>query len=227
MRIATTSVDATPCLCTSCHSPLHRAGNHGYAAVVISSLGPAPTGRTSDVARDGAASARQSDQETQPKQARPDKARGGRQLTAEQLQVVSRLQSRDREVRAHESAHKAAGGSLAGGVSLSYQTGPDGRSYAIGGEVSIDSGAEREPQATITKMQRVIAAALAPADPSAQDQAVAAQAQSTMAAAMAQLSEQRSATSTKMSAGPDGEAAPAKGYGTPAESSGGLLDLIA
>jgi hypothetical protein len=40
----------------------------------------------------------------------------GRQLTPDQQRVVRELQARDREVRAHESAHKAAGGSLAGGI---------------------------------------------------------------------------------------------------------------
>lgn len=105
------------------------------------------------------------------------------QPSPEQLRLIAELQARDREVRAHESAHKAVGGSLAGGMSFSYQTGPDGRRYAVGGEVSIDTGGERDPQATIAKMRQVIAAALAPAQPSAQDRAVAAAARATMATA--------------------------------------------
>lgn len=111
-------------------------------------------------------------------------------LSPEQQRVVAELQARDQEVRAHEGAHKAAGGSLAGGMSLSYQTGPDGRRYAVGGEVSIDTGSERDPQATIAKMRQVIAAALAPAQPSAQDRAVAAAARAAMLAAERQLREQ-------------------------------------
>ncbi len=92
---------------------------------------------------------------------------------AEQIQIT-RLQARDREVRAHEAAHQAAGGGHAGAASFTYQQGPDGRRYAIGGEVPIDmSAVSGDPAATIAKMARVRAAALAPAQPSAQDLAVA------------------------------------------------------
>ncbi|MBN8525444.1 MAG: hypothetical protein J0M02_08920, partial [Planctomycetes bacterium] len=95
-------------------------------------------------------------------------------LSPDQLRMLAQLQARDREVRAHESAHKAVGGSLAGGVSYSYQTGPDGRRYAVGGEVSIDMGSAGDPRTTVERMRQVVAAALAPAQPSAQDRAVAA-----------------------------------------------------
>ena len=53
--------------------------------------------------------------------------------------------------------------------------GPDGNRYAIGGEVSIDvAPVDGDPEATIAKMEIVKAAALAPAEPSAQDRKVAA-----------------------------------------------------
>ena len=95
-------------------------------------------------------------------------------LTAGERLLIAKLQSRDREVRAHEAAHQGASGGGAGAASFSYQTGPDGRQYAIGGEVSIDmSTVGGDPQATIAKMRQVQAAAMAPADPSAQDFAVA------------------------------------------------------
>lgn len=95
---------------------------------------------------------------------------------AEQRQLAG-LRRRDQQVRAHEAAHSAAGGSLTGAVSYTFQKGPDGQSYAVGGEVSIDTSAvDGDPQATIAKAQQVIRAALAPADPSGQDRAVAAQA---------------------------------------------------
>jgi len=97
------------------------------------------------------------------------------QLTEEQLQVVQALQARDREVRAHEQAHKSVGGSLAGAVSFSYQSAPNGQRYAVGGEVPIDTSiVSGDPAATIRKMTTVRAAATAPVDPSAQDQSVAA-----------------------------------------------------
>jgi hypothetical protein len=86
---------------------------------------------------------------------------------------IVELQNRDREVRNHEQAHIAASGGLSrGGASFSYQRGSDGKLYAVGGEVSIDtSPVPDNPQATIQKAQQIRAAALAPADPSAQDRA--------------------------------------------------------
>ena len=110
---------------------------------------------------------------------------------AEQAQV-EQLKDRDREVRAHEQAHAVVGGQYAGAPSYTYQTGPDNQRYAVGGEVAIDvSPVEGDPEATIDKMSIVIAAALAPAEPSPQDRKVAALAQSQLAQAMAELMSQR------------------------------------
>lgn len=101
---------------------------------------------------------------------------GGREEIAAQAQELSRLAATDRKVRAHEQAHQAAGAGLAGGASYQYQRGPDGRQYAVAGEVSIDLTPGRTPDETVVRARQVQAAALAPADPSAQDRAVAAQA---------------------------------------------------
>ena len=91
---------------------------------------------------------------------------------------LRKLQQRDREVRAHESAHLAAAGQHAvGGAQYQYQKGPDGRMYAIGGHVSIDtSSVPGDPEETERKAEQVRRAALAPGEPSAQDTQVAAQA---------------------------------------------------
>lgn len=93
--------------------------------------------------------------------------------------LLAELSARDREVRAHEQAHVAAGGALiTSGPSYTYQTGPDRRRYAVGGEVGIDTSPVRgDPEATLDKAARIVAAALAPAQPSAQDYRVAGQAQ--------------------------------------------------
>ncbi len=94
-----------------------------------------------------------------------------------ELAQIRNFKKRDLEVRNHESAHLAAGGRLAGSVTYDYITGPNGVSYAVGGEVSIDvSPVPGDLEATIKKMQRVRLAALAPAQPSAQDIRVAQQA---------------------------------------------------
>jgi hypothetical protein len=99
-------------------------------------------------------------------------------LTEEEEREVEYLEKRDREVRAHEQAHVMAGGNLVrGGASYSYKTGPDGKRYIVDGEVSIDSSpVEGDPEATIRKAEQIRRAALAPADPSAQDRRVAAEA---------------------------------------------------
>lgn len=110
-------------------------------------------------------------------------------LEEAQLQELSDLKARDREVRAHEAAHQAVGGQYAGSISFVYERGPDGAQYAVGGEVSIDTApVQGDPQATIEKMRVVRAAALAPAEPSAQDRAVAAEAMQLMLQAQSELS---------------------------------------
>ncbi len=92
-----------------------------------------------------------------------------------ELRMVERLKLRDREVKAHELAHLANAGQYAtGGPSYTYQQGPDGRRYAVGGEVPIDISAEQTPEATIQKMRTVRRAAMAPANPSAADRNIAA-----------------------------------------------------
>ncbi|KPQ28188.1 MAG: SprA-related family [Marinobacter excellens HL-55] len=122
---------------------------------------------------------------TDQEQSSSANARG---LDEAQLKELANLKARDREVRAHEAAHQAVGGQYAGAMSFTYQRGPDGAQYAVGGEVPIDvSPVAGDPQATIEKMRVVRAAAMAPAQPSAQDRAVAAQAMQTMLQAQSEL----------------------------------------
>ncbi|MFV8570437.1 putative metalloprotease CJM1_0395 family protein [Marinobacter sp. SBS5] len=109
-------------------------------------------------------------------------------LTESELKELTELKARDREVRAHEAAHQAVGGQHAGAISYTYERGPDGAQYAVGGEVPIDvSPVAGDPQATIEKMRVVRSAAMAPAQPSSQDRAVASQAMQTMLQAQAEL----------------------------------------
>lgn len=107
----------------------------------------------------------------------PDEKNTLTQLSDAEKDQVKKLEKTDREVRAHEQAHKNAGGRYAGSASYGYQVGPDGKRYAVSGEVSIDiAPIEGDPEATISKMNVIISAALAPAKPSSQDRRVAAQA---------------------------------------------------
>ena len=100
------------------------------------------------------------------------------ELSAEEQQKLQHLKSRDQEVKTHEQAHLSAAGSLAmGGASFSFEKGSDGVNYAVGGEVNIDTSAvSGDPAATLRKAETIRRAALAPANPSAQDRSVANQA---------------------------------------------------
>lgn len=100
------------------------------------------------------------------------------QLSPEAQKKIAELQRRDQEVRAHEAAHMAAGGSLVrGGATYGYERGPDGKQYAVSGEVSLDtSPVPNNPAATLQKAEQIKAAATAPANPSPQDRKVAAEA---------------------------------------------------
>jgi hypothetical protein len=101
------------------------------------------------------------------------------------------LAQTDQKVRAHESAHQAAAGGLGGAVSFTFETGPDGKSYAVGGEVPVDMSSGRTPEETLSKAEQIRAAALAPADPSPQDLSVAAQASQMEAEARDQLMQEQ------------------------------------
>jgi hypothetical protein len=109
----------------------------------------------------------------------PDQPRSGgtdavRELTPRERQQVTELQQIDRAVRAHEAAHIAAGGEvITSGANYSYTYGPDGRQYAVGGEVGIDTAPERDPADNVEKGIAIQNAALAPRDPSPQDYRVA------------------------------------------------------
>jgi hypothetical protein len=97
------------------------------------------------------------------------------ELTPEQKRQVEKLKQIDRQVREHEAAHLRAGrGVVTSGANFTYTYGPDGKQYAVGGEVGIDTSPESKPQENIDKGIRIQVAALAPRDPSAQDRRVAA-----------------------------------------------------
>ena len=113
-----------------------------------------------------------------------------------QEQQVQDLVERDKEVRTHEQAHQSAGGEYASSPTYQFTQGPDGKRYATGGEVQIDTSAvPGDPAATIAKMQQIRAAALAPAEPSAQDLAVARSAAASEAKARKELMAEQSSKS--------------------------------
>ena len=136
-------------------------------------------------------------------------------LSEAEEKQVEKLRQRDQEVRAHEQAHARVGGPYASAPSYTFQQGPDGKRYAVGGEVQIDTSTERTPEATIRKMQIVIRAALAPAEPSSQDLRVAQQARAQLSAAQAEARQKKA--DELQGDGEEGAAAqPAEGPGAAA-----------
>ncbi len=96
------------------------------------------------------------------------------ELTASEKADVTRLQQRDQQVRQEEKAHAAVAGDLAGPISYTYQRGPDGRAYAVGGSVGIQASTlSGDPAEAARKAGRLAAAANAATNPSLQDYAAA------------------------------------------------------
>ena len=143
--------------------------------------------------------------------------------TPQEEQEVRELEKRDAEVRRHEQAHKAAAGPHAsGGATFEFTTGPNGRRYAVSGEVSIDTSEVRgNPRATIAKMQQIRRAALAPANPSSQDRAVASKAAQIEQEARAQAAQEPRGGSDGPRSGMANPAAPEA-----ASELGDLIDLL-
>ena len=120
-------------------------------------------------------------------------ARNNTEISDEQKAELSALKARDREVRAHEQAHAFSGAGYTSAPQYDYVKGPDGRQYAVGGSVEIDtSTVPDDPRATIEKMEIVLSAALAPASPSGPDRAVAAAAERAIRSAEALLRSEES-----------------------------------
>jgi len=148
-------------------------------------------------------------------------------LSAEASAEVAKLKARDAAVRAHEEAHIAAGsGVVKGGASYNYQEGPDGQSYAIGGEVAVDTAPiDGNPMATIAKANAIRAAALAPADPSPQDLSVAAQAVIMAADAAFDLSREQPTNGAVRPLVPPPSAMPPLPIGQSDQSPGSYLNI--
>lgn len=159
---------------TQNQSPLEQANSENLDSVEISDLAKAGTG---------------------------PKSPG--QLDERERSEVQDLKRRDQEVRSHEQAHRSAGGQhVRGATSFTYERGPDGINYAVGGEVQIDTSEIRgDPEATIRKMEQIRRAALAPNDPSPADRRVAAEASQKEAKARAELAKQQAEESKETSAG--------------------------
>lgn len=131
----------------------------------------------------------QEEQEQQLEKTAKDKV--DNELSPEEEQLVGELEARDAEVRMHEAAHQSVGGGMTGAASYTYQQGPDGKMYAIGGEVSISMSGGSSPEEAIANARKVAAAAMAAGNPSAQDFSVAASARVMEMKAQQQLAKEK------------------------------------
>ena len=119
------------------------------------------------------------------------------ELSDQEKAEVRRLKALDAHVHQHEEAHKQAAGELTVGTpNYQYTTGPDGKRYAVAGDVKIETSKDsRGPAETITKAIKIRMAALAPSDPSSQDRNVAAQAMKMEQQAQLELAKQKRSNS--------------------------------
>ena len=148
-------------------------------------------------------------------------------LSDHERRELDELRERDRHVRTHEQSHMAAAGGLVRrGPRFTYKTGPDGTDYAVGGHVQIDTSPGATPEATIAKAAQMRRAALAPADPSPADRAVAAKAAKMEARARAEIARRRSGDE-EAAATPSARAAPIDASVAPMDEQGPSLDVYA
>ncbi len=82
--------------------------------------------------------------------------------------VLQKFKSRDSEVKSHEQAH-AASGITKGAIQYNYQMGPDGKMYAVGGSVRLDTSIPDDPKAAQVKLDKIKDAASASSDMSGAD----------------------------------------------------------
>ncbi len=110
--------------------------------------------------------------ETSNSESNPDSVS---EMSPEDERQLQKLKQTDITVKNHERQHAAvAAGYVKNGPVYEYTIGPDNKRYAIAGHVSMDmSQVPNNPEATIRKAQVIKRAALAPADPSGADRAVA------------------------------------------------------
>lgn len=200
-------------------SVFSRAGLAGMARG-IDEVSFSPGARDAGVKDQAGFGSEPEEEQAKPEEAGRPKGRDGEPLDDGEVRQVEQLKARDIEVRKHEEAHKAAAGELfMGGPNYTYQQGPDGMRYAVGGSVQIDTSPGSTPEETIRKAAKIRAAALAPAEPSSTDRSVAAKASRMEAEARAELAKEQAEGTSGEGEG-EGEDS---GFGAAANTGSGAL----
>ena len=89
--------------------------------------------------------------------------------------VLEKFKKTDSDIRSHEQAHATIGVTTSP-ISYNYQQGPDGKMYAVGGSVRLDTSIPKDPKAAMEKMDRISDAATGVGNPSGADMAISTQA---------------------------------------------------
>jgi hypothetical protein len=82
--------------------------------------------------------------------------------------VLAKFKSADSHIRAHEQNH-ASHGTTTAPIQYNYQMGPDGKMYAVGGSVRLDTSIPDDPKAAQIKLDQIKRSANTNSDPSGAD----------------------------------------------------------
>ncbi|MGB5792250.1 putative metalloprotease CJM1_0395 family protein [Poseidonibacter sp.] len=74
--------------------------------------------------------------------------------------VLEKFKNLDAQTRTHEQTHASLANTL-GAINYNYQTGPDGKLYATGGHVRLDTSIPQDEEAAIAKLDDLAKAATA------------------------------------------------------------------
>ncbi len=89
--------------------------------------------------------------------------------------VLEKFKSIDANIRSHEQAHSSLTNTTTP-IQYTYQVGPDGKLYATGGHVRIDTSIPNDPKAASAKLDQIKKSATANGDMSSADGTIAIQA---------------------------------------------------
>ncbi len=88
--------------------------------------------------------------------------------------VLEKFKQSDAQVRTHEQIHASIGHTTTP-ISYNYQQGPDGKMYAVGGNVRFDTSIPDDPKAAAFKLDQLHKAASGVSDASGADNTIASQ----------------------------------------------------
>ena len=114
-------------------------------------------------------------------------------LSSEEQQQLRDLERRDQQVRTRDMAFIAAAGGAAGSYSVEYETGPDGRRYAVGADIKLDTSEGATPEQTLAKARALRAATMSARGESSTDASATAKAVRMEAEARAEIERERAA----------------------------------